>query len=187
MHQDSTYQFKCIYCVVTCAMQCTLKSWGSEATPSIMIHSFKRSYTTIPYRASTGPEQGFHCVVFPHREKPVFITGIPANENRFFPCVEILHRENPVLALYWPCKGLQRKKDCWVLMVHAHGVSSNQFWGMNPRFFETFCQFSTIFDNLFISVGSNRVNFFYTKNLGEGLPSLLGLFWKNALTRWKQQ
>jgi hypothetical protein len=21
--------------------------------------------------------------------------------------VEILHRENPVLALYWPCKGLQ--------------------------------------------------------------------------------
>ena len=33
------------------------------------------------YKASTGPEQGFPCVVFPHREKlhrenPVFITGI---------------------------------------------------------------------------------------------------------------
>ena len=43
------------------------------------------SYTAIPYRASTGPEQGFPCVVFPHREKPVFNTGFPGDENRFFP------------------------------------------------------------------------------------------------------
>ena len=42
-------------------------------------------YTAIPYRASTGPEQGFPCVVFPHREKPVFITGFPGDGNRFFP------------------------------------------------------------------------------------------------------
>jgi hypothetical protein len=42
-------------------------------------------YTAIPYRASTGPEQGFPCVVFPDREKPVSITEIPAHENRFFP------------------------------------------------------------------------------------------------------
>ena len=42
-------------------------------------------YTAIPYRASTGPEQGFPCVVFPHREIPVFITGFPGDENRFFP------------------------------------------------------------------------------------------------------
>ena len=41
--------------------------------------------TAIPYRVSTGPEQGFPCVLFPNREKPVFITGIAANENRFFP------------------------------------------------------------------------------------------------------
>ena len=33
-------------------------------------------YTAIPYRAITGPEQGFPCVLFPHREKPVFITGM---------------------------------------------------------------------------------------------------------------
>ena len=33
-------------------------------------------YTAIPYRASTGLEQGFPCVLFPHREKPVFITGV---------------------------------------------------------------------------------------------------------------
>ena len=41
-------------------------------------------YTAIPYRASTGPEQGFPCVVFTHREKPVFIAGFPVDENRFF-------------------------------------------------------------------------------------------------------
>ena len=42
-------------------------------------------YTAIPYRVSTGPEQGFPCVLFPNREKPAFITGIPAIGNRFFP------------------------------------------------------------------------------------------------------
>ena len=43
------------------------------------------SYTAIPYRVSTGPEQGIPCVVFPHRENPVFISWDPCNENRFFP------------------------------------------------------------------------------------------------------
>ena len=40
--------------------------------------------TAIPYWASTGPEQGFPCVVFPRREKPVLIAGFPVDENRFF-------------------------------------------------------------------------------------------------------
>ena len=39
----------------------------------------KINYTAIPYRASTGPEQGFPCVLFPHKEKPVFITGFPGD------------------------------------------------------------------------------------------------------------
>ena len=43
------------------------------------------AYTAIPYRISTGPGQGFSCALFPHREKPVFITGFPDDENRFFP------------------------------------------------------------------------------------------------------
>ena len=43
------------------------------------------SHTAIPYRASTGSEQGFPCVVFPHREKLVFIAGFPVDGNRFFP------------------------------------------------------------------------------------------------------
>ena len=41
--------------------------------------------TAILYKAGTGPEQCFPCVVFPHREKPVFIAGFPVDENRFFP------------------------------------------------------------------------------------------------------
>ena len=41
--------------------------------------------TAIPYRVSTGPEQGFPCVVFSHREKPVFSSWDPCNENRIFP------------------------------------------------------------------------------------------------------
>jgi hypothetical protein len=44
-----------------------------------------RLYTAILYRASTGPVQGFPCVLFPHREKPVFIAGFPGDENRFLP------------------------------------------------------------------------------------------------------
>ena len=57
----------------------------------------KRSCTAFPYRASTGWEQGFHCVVFPHREKPVFITGFPVQLMKTgFSLWEILHRENPV-------------------------------------------------------------------------------------------
>ena len=42
-------------------------------------------YTAILYRASTGPETGFSCVVFPHRENIVFITGFLGDENGFFP------------------------------------------------------------------------------------------------------
>ena len=41
-------------------------------------------HTAIPYRASTGPEQGFPCVVFPRREKSVFNTGFSGDENWFF-------------------------------------------------------------------------------------------------------
>ena len=41
--------------------------------------------TAIPYRVSKRPEKGFPCKFFPNKEKSVFITGIPANENRVFP------------------------------------------------------------------------------------------------------
>ena len=60
-------------------------------------------YTAIPYRASTGPEQGFPCVVNSHREKPVFITGNPCSHCRDPVFItgnslwELLHREIPVV------------------------------------------------------------------------------------------
>ena len=54
---------------------------------SYRLHSISRQYTAIPYWASTGPEQGFPCVVFPHREKPVFIAGFPVeNTTQGKPC-----------------------------------------------------------------------------------------------------
>jgi len=34
------------------------------------------------YRAGTGPEQGFPCVVNSHRVKPVFIAGNPCSHCR---------------------------------------------------------------------------------------------------------
>ena len=40
------------------------------------------SHTAIPYRVSTGPEQGFPCVVNTHREKPVLISGNPCSHCR---------------------------------------------------------------------------------------------------------
>ena len=45
----------------------------------------KRAFISYAILQSlTGPEQGFPCVVFPHREKHVFIAGFPVDENRFF-------------------------------------------------------------------------------------------------------
>ena len=51
--------------------------------------------TAILYKASTGPEQGFPCVVFPHRENPVFIRGSQVMKQ-VFPCEKKLHRENHI-------------------------------------------------------------------------------------------
>ena len=58
----------------------------SKAETIYLIFKFLAVYhTAIPYRASTGPEQGFPCVLFPHREKNVFVTGFPGDGNRFSP------------------------------------------------------------------------------------------------------
>ena len=67
-------------------------------------------HTAIPYRASTGPDQGFPCVVFPHREKPVFISWDLCNENRVFSQRKTIHRENPV---FITGMGLQSTQQCF--------------------------------------------------------------------------
>ena len=58
--------------------------WSVEYLLEV-VKSINYNFTAIPYRASTGPEQGFPCVLFPHREKPVYISWDPCNENRSFP------------------------------------------------------------------------------------------------------
>ena len=61
------------------------------------------------------------CSIF-NREKPVFITGIPANENRFFPVWKYYTGKT----LFWPCadpvrlQGMQKKCESQVIFeVHA--------------------------------------------------------------------
>jgi hypothetical protein len=44
--------------------------FGDKQCQPIPIWTLNLAHTAIPYRASTGPEQGFPCVLFPHREKP---------------------------------------------------------------------------------------------------------------------
>ena len=56
-----------------------------ENLTSFLDDPIGKHYTAIPYRVSTGPEQGCPCVVSPHREKPVFSSWDPCNENRIFP------------------------------------------------------------------------------------------------------
>ena len=57
----------------------------SGATSRIRVAQYyPRYHTVIPYRVSTGPEQGFPCVVNSHREKPVFITGKPYSSCMFY-------------------------------------------------------------------------------------------------------
>ena len=53
---------------------------------------------------------GFSQCSFSHREKPVFITWEPCNENRFFP----VWKNYTGKTLFWPCTGPVR--DCSVAL-----------------------------------------------------------------------
>ena len=59
----------------------------------------KRFRTAIPYRVSTGPEQGFPCLVFPNSEKPVFSSWDPCNENLLGKTTQGNPFSGPVLTL----------------------------------------------------------------------------------------
>jgi hypothetical protein len=54
---------------------------------------------------------GFSLCSISTREKPVFITGISANENRFFPVWKYYTGNS----LFWPCTGPVR--DCSVCII----------------------------------------------------------------------
>ena len=60
---------------------------------------------------------GFSLCRISHREKPVFITWEPCNENRFFTAWKYYTGKT----LYWPCTGLQcmiqrapQTAPCWL-------------------------------------------------------------------------
>ena len=99
------YQIDCCHCsgsyYIVLLLLCNyMLSIGTRdchfrAQQNFYLIYLKLVFTAIPYRASTGPEKGFPCVVFPHREKPVFLAWIPVMKTGFS-LLEILRRENPV-------------------------------------------------------------------------------------------
>ena len=60
-------------------------------------------FLVFEYMASTGTVQGFPCVVFPHREKPVFITEFPGDENSFLPDGNTTHGKTLFSLQEWTC------------------------------------------------------------------------------------
>ena len=93
---------------------------------------------------------GFSLCSFSYREKPVFITWEPCNENRFV--VEKLHRENPVLALY----GIAVSHEVFTVKLYLgiknlhtiYLIIDYQIWQSNMVFrsdFKTYFGFDKIF------------------------------------------
>ena len=73
--------------------------------PSVMLTGDLTHCKPIPVMKT-----GFSLCTFPNREKPVFITGIPANAKKFFPVWEKYTGKT----LFWPCTGPVR--DCSVFL-----------------------------------------------------------------------
>ena len=88
--------------------------------------------TAIQYRASTGPEQGFPCVVIHHRKRPIFFGWDPCNENRFFPVRKAtqgkpcFHYKDGFAVRAWVIKGAE---GAWHLQIFWTILSgTNKFW-----------------------------------------------------------
>ena len=99
---------------------------------------------------------GFSLCSISKREKPVFITGIPANENRFFPVWKYYTRKT----LFWPCTGPLR--DCSVTMTEKQKQKqNNDLVTLHPSFCNPY--FGPFF------TGSQTDPCFQNKNSGCGL------------------
>ena len=81
-----------------------LKSWSVDRSSTLQIHP------CIPPVMRTG----FSLCSISIREKPIIITRIPANENRFFPVWKYYTGK----ILFWPCTGPVR--DCSVREIEVY-------------------------------------------------------------------
>ena len=81
-----------------------------KIAPSMSTQSINAFFTRIN-TANPSPvmRTGFSLCSISIREKPVFIAGFPANENRFFPVWKYYTGKT----LFWPCTGPVR--DCSAL------------------------------------------------------------------------
>jgi hypothetical protein len=87
-----------------------------------MLHFLTYEIYYISLKHPTVMRTGFSLCSISNREKPVFITGIPANENRFFPVWKYYTRKT----LFWPCAGPVR--DCSVYKYFSSNKKYFCFW-----------------------------------------------------------
>jgi len=71
----------------------------------------------------TGPEQGFPCVVFPHREKPVFISWDPCNKN-FLIDYDVITVIIVLVTTKEKSLGTNFNQQNWMLVIRLLGVRS---------------------------------------------------------------
>ena len=96
-------------------------------------HDYRRNkqlHTAIPYRASTGPVQGFPCVVFPTRKNLFPSPGNPVIKTGFSLCGKSTQGKpcsGPVLALYGIAVHL--------FLIHNYSFifDSNHKWQLHSR------------------------------------------------------
>ena len=77
-------------------------------------------------------EVWLHCKPIPCNEYgvPAMKTGVPCNDNRFFPCENLLHKENPVLTLFW-ARTSGPVQDCIVVScVRVQEITLVAIWLM---------------------------------------------------------
>ena len=96
--KEGSYQYACKKCL------------GKMPNGSQRKHDLIRDWCFVPFTVKNIPvmKTGFFLCSISNREKPFFITGIPATENRFFPVWKYYTGKS----LFWPCT--DHVRDCSV-------------------------------------------------------------------------
>ena len=88
------------------------------------------NYISVPFHSKPNPvlKTGFYLCSISSWEKPVVITGIPANEKRFFPVWKYYTGNY----LFWPCTG--PVKDCSIFKKIQHlSIISKDMQSQNEK------------------------------------------------------